>query len=197
VWLSRGQPGYKDAAELLVSLGVALETGSTPSSNALIIVTPLGTDATACALDEGLDPTRTIALDTLLPAPKRRTLMATPVTTPEMRDAAHGLFASDGVPVTLMTDAYGFIAQRILAMVVNIGCDIVQQRVCTPADLDLAVTLGLSYPQGPLALGDALGPARVLTVLDNMHAQTLDPRYRASPWLRRRARLGVSLLTPD
>jgi 3-hydroxybutyryl-CoA dehydrogenase len=37
----------------------------------------------------------------------------------------------------------------------------------------------------------------VIEVLDAMHAFTGDPRYRASPWLRRRALLGVSLLTPE
>jgi 3-hydroxybutyryl-CoA dehydrogenase len=81
--------------------------------------------------------------------------------------------------------------------VVNIGCDIAQQRICSPQDLDLAVTLGLGYPRGPLAWGDALGPSRVLEILDGLHATTGDPRYRASPWLRRRAALGLSLLHSD
>ncbi|MGN6330382.1 MAG: hypothetical protein ACTHOD_01865, partial [Motilibacteraceae bacterium] len=42
-----------------------------------------------------------------------------------------------------------------------------------------------------------IGPARVLGVLEGLQAATGDPRYRPSPWLVRRARLGVSLLTPD
>jgi len=57
--------------------------------------------------------------------------------------------------------------------------------------------LGLGYPRGPLGFGDALGPSRVLRVLEGMHRLTGDPRYRPSLWLARRARLGVSLLTPD
>ena len=79
----------------------------------------------------------------------------------------------------------------------NIGCDIAQQGIAAPADIDRAVTLGLGYPQGPLAWGDQLGAGTVLTVLNNMLALSGDPRYRASPWLRRRAALGVSLLTPE
>ena len=55
----------------------------------------------------------------------------------------------------------------------------------------------LGYPQGPLAFGDRLGPGKVLRVLEAMHRITGDPRYRPSPWLNRRARLGVSLLTPE
>ncbi|MGD7116552.1 3-hydroxyacyl-CoA dehydrogenase family protein, partial [Ralstonia pseudosolanacearum] len=81
--------------------------------------------------------------------------------------------------------------------IVNIACDIAQQRIATPADIDLAVTLGLGYPQGPLALGDTLGAGAVLEVLQNLTTLYGDPRYRPSPWLLRRARLGLSLLTPD
>jgi 3-hydroxybutyryl-CoA dehydrogenase len=81
----------------------------------------------------------------------------------------------------------------VIAMIVNIGCDIAQQRIASPHDIDLAVTLGLGYPMGPLALGDALGAAQVLLVLRNMQALSGDPRYRPSPWLMRRAQLGLSL----
>jgi len=114
-----------------------------------------------------------------------------------MRDAAHALLAADGVPVSVIHDSAGFVAQRVVAHIVNVGCDIVQQRIATPSDLDTAVMLGLGYPRGPLAMGDAIGPAKMLTVLEAMHSFTQDPRYRPSPWLKRRARLGVSLLTPE
>jgi 3-hydroxybutyryl-CoA dehydrogenase len=46
-------------------------------------------------------------------------------------------------------------------------------------------------------MGDALGPKRVLAVLEAMHDFYQDPRYRPSPWLRRRAALGVSLLKEE
>jgi 3-hydroxybutyryl-CoA dehydrogenase len=94
-------------------------------------------------------------------------------------------------------DSPGFIAQRVVAMIANLGCDIAQQRVAAPRDIDLGVKLGLAYPDGPLALGDKIGPQRVLTILERLHAFYADPRYRPSPWLKRRAMLGVSLLTPE
>ena len=40
-----------------------------------------------------------------------------------MPRAAHGLFASDGVPVSVIRDSAGFVAQRVLATIVNIGCE--------------------------------------------------------------------------
>jgi 3-hydroxybutyryl-CoA dehydrogenase len=94
-------------------------------------------------------------------------------------------------------DSVGFIAPRVVAHVVNVACDIAQQRIASPADIDRAVTLGLGYRSGPLAMGDTLGAARVLSLLAGMHSFYGDPRYRPSPWLTRRARLGVSLLAED
>ncbi len=181
----------------LDKMGVALESGAKPGPKALILVTPVGEDATTCAVDQGLDPRRTVAVDTLFPMVKRRTIMGTPVTDRLYRDAAHGLLASDGVPVTVCRDSPGFIAQRIVAMIVNIGCSIAQSRTAEPADIDKAVTLGLNYPSGPFKFGDVLGPERVYRVLSAMYRIYGDPRYRPNIWLTRRAKLGVSLLTPE
>ena len=163
----------------------------------MCFVAPLGLDATAAALEHGLDPARTVAVDPLFGFSKRRTLMTTPVTKIDVRDTAHALLASDGVPVSVINDSPGFVAQRVVAHIVNVGCDIVQMRIASPEDLDRAVMLGLGYPRGPLAMGDALGPKRILAVLQAMHELFQEPRYRPSPWLRRRAQLGVSLLTPE
>ena len=168
-----------------------------PDAAAVCFVAPLGKDATTSALELGLDPRRTVAVDPLFGFAKRRTLMLTPVTVEETRASAHALLGSDGVPVSVIKDSAGFVAQRVVAHIVNVGCDIVQQRIATPEDLDSAVMLGLGYPKGPLGMGDAVGPARVLAVLEGMHAFYQDPRYRPSPWLKRRAKLGVSLLTPE
>jgi 3-hydroxybutyryl-CoA dehydrogenase len=101
------------------------------------------------------------------------------------------------VPVSVIEDSPGFVARRIVAHIVNVGCDIAQMRIAAPEDLDRAVVLGLGYPRGPLAMGDAVGAARILVVLEAMHEFYQDPRYRPSPWLKRRARLGVSLLTTE
>ena len=198
VWISQARPEWAQAVRQVVEhSGVAIEGGQRPSAEALCVVTPLGSDATSLCLSQGLDAHRTVALDCLFGLEQRRTVMSTPLTTQEMRAAAHALFAADGVPVSLIRDSAGLIAQRIVAAIVNIGCDIAQQRIAAPADIDRAVSLGLGYPRGPLALGDALGAPMILAILEAMQAFYGDPRYRPSPWLKRRALLGVSLFTEE
>ena len=123
--------------------------------------------------------------------------MKTPLTKPDILAAAVAALSTEKIPVTVINDSPGFVVQRLLAMIVNIGTRIAELRIAAPADIDTAVELGLNYPKGPLALGDVLGPGRVLTVLDGMQAITHDPKYRATTARRRRARLGVSLHTPE
>ncbi len=198
VWVSTVEAaGSAKLIELLSKLGTSVETGAKPSAKALILVTPIGEDATTAATSQGLDPKRTMAVDTLFPMVKRRTIMTTPLTDPAYRDAAHGLLASDGVPVTVCRDSPGFIAQRIIAMVVNIGCSIAQSRTASPSDIDKAVTLGLNYPNGPFKFADVLGVQNIHRILDTMNKIYADPRYRPNIWLTRRAKLGVSALTPE
>jgi 3-hydroxybutyryl-CoA dehydrogenase len=198
VWIDAAEVGWRDALRGVVkAAGWTLEQGERPGAEALCIVAPLGDDATSAAQARGLDARRTIAVDMLFGLKGRRSLMTTPVTLPECLASACTLMRADGTPVSRLRDSAGFVAQRVVAMIVNIGCDIAQQGIATPEDIDNAVQLGLGYPKGPLALGDALGPQRILAILDSLSAYTRDPRYRPSPWLIRRARLGTSLRTVE
>ena len=194
---SAALPGSVWAVPELRELVSKARIESDPAKAGVCFVAPLGKDATTSALEHGLDPARTVAVDPLFGFSKRRTLMVTPVTTSEARQSAQALLAADGVPVSVIRDSPGFVAQRVVAHIVNVGCDIAQMRIASPADLDRAVVLGLGYPRGPLAMGDAVGPAKVLSILTALHDFYQEPRYRPSPWLRRRAQLGVSLLTAE
>ncbi len=195
VWLEPPNDAADPLASLLTSGGAELV--AQPDDAEVCVLRPLGRDATSSASALGLDLPRCVAVDTLRANPGRLTLMLTVNTDPAVRDAAHGLLAAGGTPVTVINDSPGFILQRTLATIVNIGCELVQQRIATPADLDKAVKLGLGYPFGPLEFGDELGPDRVLTVLSNLLDETGDPRYRPSRWLTRRVAAGLSLLTPN
>ncbi|QQE86884.1 hypothetical protein GKQ51_11030 [Azotobacter chroococcum] len=85
----------------------------------------------------------------------------------------------------------------VLACIVILGCEIAQRRIASPAVLDRAVQLALGYPHGPLGLGERFGAARIAQILHALHEQYQEPRYRVSPWLRRRVQLGLPLTTPE
>jgi 3-hydroxybutyryl-CoA dehydrogenase len=195
VWVSPRAARRAELYQLLKDLGATIETGTSPSPQALTLVAPLGFDVTTVAVVERLDPARTIGIDMLVEeaATKRRVLATNPATRVDIRNAAHALFARDGKPVSVIRDSGGFVTQRVVATIVNIASDICQQGICSPRDLETAVTLGLGYPLGPLAMGDRWGPTNILEVLFNMQTVYGDTRYRPSPWLRRRGAIGLSL----
>jgi 3-hydroxybutyryl-CoA dehydrogenase len=196
VWVSPRAARRAELLRLVNTLGAQIDSGASAAPQSLILVAPLGFDVTTVAAVDRLDATRTVGIDMLIDdaASKRRVLATNPATRRDMRDAAHALFARDGKAVSVIRDSGGFVTQRVIGTIVNIAADMCQQRVCTPGDLETAVQLGLGYPRGPLAMGNLYGPTNMLEVLFNMQTVYGDPRYRPSPWLRRRGALGLSLL---
>jgi len=114
-----------------------------------------------------------------------------------MLDLARRLFSSDSVPVSVIRDSGGFVAQRMVANIINTAAEIAQQRIATPSDIDIATCLGLGYALGPLSLGDRIGPKRIVAILSGLVDVYGDPRYRPGVWLSRRAALGLSMNVED
>lgn len=173
--------------------GLGVPVASSADEAELILLSPWGSDLSSVVAARGLDATRCVAIDPITDFMRRRTLMVSPATSHAARDAAHALLAKDGTAVSVISDSAGFVAQRILAMIVNTACEIAQRGIASPADIDAAVRLGLGYPEGPLGMGDRIGAKRIWAILMGIGAITGDPRYRPSLWLRRRAQLGLSL----
>lgn len=187
VWIAEGHN-----RERIVEIAGAAVVPA-PTSASLCVLPLLGEDCSTAVHRLGLDARRCIGIDALLGLESHRTLVANPAASPECKGAALALFTADGKAASLIADSPGAVAQRVLATIVNIASEIAQQRIATPGDIDIAVTLGLGYPKGPLAWGDAVGPRHILGILERLLAITGDPRYRPSLWLRRRALLGLSL----
>jgi 3-hydroxybutyryl-CoA dehydrogenase len=183
--------------DILKQSGAHLETGAEPSDEAVILLTPIGWDLTTATSHLRLDPRRSVAVDVLFGMKGPRTLMVTPATTPSARDAAHAALAADGQQVIVINDSPGFVAQRVVAMIVNIACGVAQRAIASPADIDMGTKLGLGYPFGPLEWGGQIGAQRVLFILERLHEFYGEPRYRPNPWLKRRAMLGLSLSVPE
>lgn len=162
----------------------------------LVLVAPLGTDCSTTASRLGLDPLRTVGIDLLVDEPGAYTVMVPPGVAPDPVAALVRHLRKIG-DVEVIRDSPGFIAQRLLAAIVNLAGDVAQRGVASPEDIDTAVKLGLRYPHGPLEWADRVGLETVASILSGMHETTVDPRYTTSPWLRRRASAGLSALTPD
>lgn len=191
-----------DAGETLA--GILAKGGAeivhTPDVADVTVIAPEGDDATTAALAAGFDPRHTVAIDLMFRSvftdEGHATLMAPPGADHNALARVATSLARTGRTVSIIADSAGFIAQRIVANIVNTACEIAQQGIAAPTDIDAGVMGGLGYPIGPLALGDQLGGDRILAVLERLQAITGDPRYRPSLWLRRRAMLNVSLTQP-
>ena len=180
--------------DYLGSKSIMVDNADQPHADSLILLATYGEDTTTAALRFGVDVTRSVSIDMLTDFQKQRTLMPSIVTEKKYIDQAHAMFAKEGHGVSVIAESVGFVSQRILAMVINLACDIAQQQIATASDIDKAVKLGLGYPYGPISWGDVLGSDRILLILERIYKNTGDQRYRPSPWLSRRARLNLSLL---
>lgn len=106
---------------------------------------------------------------------------------------AIGLLQRAGLKVSLIEDTPALVVLRTVAMLANEGADALLHGVASAADIDLAMCAGVNYPRGPLAWADAIGPAQILGILENLQAAYGETRYRPSLLLRRRTEQGSTL----
>ena len=187
-WIAEGAQGF----EGLVARGLSLVAADRAE---VILVSPApGEDAASAAARLRLDPARVVAVDLLGMEKDFLTLMS-----PVGGDAAVRKLAAflrgAGFAVAVIGDSPAFVAPRILAMVVNLACEVAQMGIGTPEDIDVAMRLAQNYPRGPFEWGEWLGAERVHDMLRRMQEITGSDRYRPSLWLRRRALLALPLRT--
>merc|ERR1712203_933619 len=82
-------------------------------------------------------------------------------------------------------DSPGFVCNRILVPMINEAIFAVFENVATPADIDQVMKLGANHPMGPLALADMIGLDTILSVMEVMHREFGDDKYRPCPLLRK------------
>ncbi len=102
----------------------------------------------------------------------------------------HALAERMGKTPVDVADAPGFVANRLLMPMINEAVICVAEGVAAPEAIDQVMKLGLAHPMGPLALADLIGLDVCLDIMETLHHDLGDDKYRPAPLLRRMVAAG-------
>jgi 3-hydroxybutyryl-CoA dehydrogenase len=105
-------------------------------------------------------------------------------------DVARKFFKSMKKDVAVVQDRVGMVLPRILCQIINEAMFAVQQDAALPKDIDTAMRLGMNFPSGPFEWGERIGFKQVYAVLNALHADLGEERYRICPLLKEIAATG-------
>jgi 3-hydroxybutyryl-CoA dehydrogenase len=97
--------------------------------------------------------------------------------------------ALDKTPVEV-EDYPGFVSNRVLMPMINEAIFCVMEGVASVEDIDTVMTLGMNHPMGPLTLADFIGLDVCLNIMEVLHTQLGDDKYRPCPLLRKKVTAG-------
>ena len=103
-------------------------------------------------------------------------------TSDESYNALQAFCTSIQKTTVLAIDAPGFVVNRILCPMLNEAIFLVQEGV-KPEDIDTAMKLGTNQPMGPLTLADFVGLDTLLYILQVLHRELGEDKYRPCPLL--------------
>ena len=112
-------------------------------------------------------------------------------TTQETFDFIYHLAEEIGKQPVEVSEAPGFVVNKILIPMINEAIGLVETGVASVEDIDKAMQLGANHPMGPLALGDFIGLDICLAIMETIYHETEDPKYRPALLLKKMVRGGL------
>ncbi|MCH7975946.1 MAG: 3-hydroxybutyryl-CoA dehydrogenase [Bacteroidetes bacterium] len=111
-------------------------------------------------------------------------------TSDETFAAVRDLAESLGKTPVEVNDYPGFVSNRVLMPMINEAITWVMEGVAEPDAIDTVMRLGMAHPMGPLTLADFIGLDVCLAIMEVLHRELGDSKYRPSPLLRKMVAAG-------
>ncbi|MBL6918285.1 MAG: 3-hydroxybutyryl-CoA dehydrogenase [Gammaproteobacteria bacterium] len=105
-------------------------------------------------------------------------------TSDQTYNAIEALANSLGKTAVSVKDSPGFVVNRMLVPMINEAVFILYEGLAQAEDIDAAMKLGAAHPMGPLALADMIGLDVCLWVMNVLHEEFGDSKFRPCPLLK-------------
>ncbi len=131
-------------------------------------------------------PDRVLGMHFFNPVPVMKLLeiIRTTATSEATLETARGFGESLGKTYVIVQDSPGFIVNRLVTPQIMNAIRMVESGITSAKDIDTAMTLGLNYPMGPLALADLIGLDTVLFIVNGIYDKLQDEQYAAPALLK-------------
>eukprot|EP01119_Soliformovum_irregulare_P005308 TRINITY_DN17080_c0_g1_i1.p1 TRINITY_DN17080_c0_g1~~TRINITY_DN17080_c0_g1_i1.p1 ORF type:complete len:321 (+),score=84.31 TRINITY_DN17080_c0_g1_i1:128-964(+) len=137
-------------------------------------------------------PSKVIGMHFMNPVPVMKLVEIIPslATDDETLNTTLAFAAAMGKVTTRSRDIPGFIANRLLMPYINEAAQALMEGIGSREDIDTTMKLGTNMPMGPLTLADFIGLDTCLSIMQVLHTQLGDSKYRPSPLLVKHVEAG-------